>query len=372
MKKTLIALAAAAAAGGAFAQSTVTLSGVVDVGQTYTAKVAPGTANWSIGRGNNNRLAFSVSEDLGGGVTALGNAQMRFEPSTGNAETSGGVQRPLFQGETRIGLRSGIGTIMFGRGLTALQAPNGAADPFGVTTVAGSIYAAGFVTDYAAGGEGRIDTGIFYTSPSVSGLTLSVSLSPRKIVSGGVASKTHQSLNALYAAGPLSVGLGNERNRANDSITQFYGTYNLGVATVHFSTARVSGGTAADRALVGAVPAPGVTTTANGAFIPSGATGGSIVAADGKIRNNAIGAVIPVSQALSARLGYSSWNGNGAPGQLRDSKMGAGLRYSLSKRTYIYTDAANWSRKNQTGAATNDALNNTRQTAFDFGFAHSF
>jgi len=362
MKKTLLALAAATVAGGAFAQSTVTLSGVVDLAASYTAKVAPGAANWGVGRQNNNRLAFAVSEDLGGGMRAFGNAQIRFEPGTGNAETSGGQQRPLFQGETRIGLAGGFGTVMLGRGLGPVSGPNGGyADPWGVTTVAGNVYAAGFLADYAAGGEGRIDRAIWYTTPSIAGLSISATYSPVKLTTAGV-SKTFQGLNALYNAGALGVGIGQERNRGGDSITNLYGTYDLGVAKLHFSTARISGGTAAEQAAGGAVSAFGNPP-------PSGPVGTVKVAADGTIRNNALGLTVPMG-AASVRVGYSSWNGSGAPGQVRDSKVGAGIRYGLSKRTYVYSDMANWTRKNNTG--TNDSNNATRQTAFDLGVAHSF
>jgi len=362
MKKTLIALAAVAATGAAFAQSTVTISGILDVGVRNTSKVAAGAAKLGLTAGNNNRVAFGVSEDLGGGLKALANAQMRFDPATGTTEAANG--RPLFQGETRVGLAGGFGTVMLGRGLTALQLPNGGnSDPWGVTTVGGSVYAAGFATDYAAGGEGRIDGALFYTSPSFNGLTLSASMSPRKIVTAGVASKTHQSINGTYAAGNLVVGLGNERNRANDTITQVYGNYNLGVAKVFASSATIKGGSIAEKAAAGTfAAAASAVNSGNGAVGP--------VAAGGKIDNWTIGATVPMG-AATIRAGYSVWNGNGAPGQLDDNKFGLGVKYDLSKRTFIYTDVATQTRKNNTGTAA-DGKDNTKVNSFDLGVAHSF
>lgn len=363
MKKTLIALAAVAATGAAFAQSTVTISGVLDVGVKNVSKVAAGTAKTSVAAGNNNRIAFGVTEDLGGGMKALANAQMRFDPTTGTPEAA--AARPLFQGETRVGLTGGFGTVMLGRGLTALQLPNGGnSDPWGVTTVAGSVYAAGFATDYAAGGEGRIDQGIWYTSPSFGGFTVSGSFSPRKVVTGGVGSKAPLSLNALYANGPLVVGLGNEENRAGDQITQVYGNYDLGAAKVFASYATVKGGTAAERALAGTfAAASSAVNSGNGAVGP--------VAVDGKIKNWTIGATAPLSAAATLRVGYSQWNGNGAAGQKDDNKFGLGVKYDLSKRTFIYTDVASQTRKNNTGTAA-DGKDNTKVTSFDLGVAHSF
>jgi predicted porin len=379
MKKTLIALAAVAATGAAFAQSTVTLSGVLDVGVKNVNQVKPGAATTSVGSGNNNRLAFSVSEDLGGGMKAIANAQMRFDPTTGTPEAA--AARPLFQGETRVGLTGGFGTVMLGRGLTALQAPNGGnSDPFGVSTVAGSVYAAGFATDYAAGGEGRIDQAVWYTAPSFGGVTVSGSFSPRKLVaagsaatadSGGVqgtnavtaitSTKTHMSLNALYANGPLVAALGYEQNRVGDKITQVYGNYDLGVAKLFASYATVKGGTAADRA--------GVTFAAASSAVNTGSST-SQVAADGKIKNWTVGAVVPMG-ALSIRGGYSQWNGNGAAGQKDDNKLGLGVKYDLSKRTYVYSDVASQTRKNNSFNADN-SKSNTKVTSFDVGVAHSF
>jgi len=360
MKKTLVALAALAATG-AYAQ--VTLSGLMDVGVTNTSRVAPGSSTTSVARGNNNRLTFAASENMEGGLKATATAQLRFDPQTGIAGESG--TRPVFQGETRVGLSGGFGTIQLGRGLTALQLPNGGhSDPWGVTTVAGSVYAAGFATDYAAGGEGRIDTAVFYTSPSISGLTASFSWSPKKLNNGGTitSDNTHSAINFLYANGPLVAGLGSETNRVGDSILQIYGNYDLGVAKIFLSNATVKGGTAADRA--------NVTFSAPSAGVPSGGAA-TQVAALGKINNSTIGATIPMG-ATSWRVGYSSWNGTGAAGQQTDSKFGLGVRYDLSKRTYIYADVANQTRKNNAAATGNPSTDNTVLTSTDLGIAHSF
>jgi len=365
MKKSLIALAALATVSGA-SMAQVTLAGVMDLGVRYTSAVGSSVSKVSLNDGDAARLIFSANEDLGGGMRALANAQLRFDPTTGFNQGAGA--RPLFQGETRVGLSGGFGTVMLGRGISALQVPNGGnADPWGVTTIAGSVYASGFATDYGAGGEGRIDRGIFYTSPNISGLTLSASTSPFKVTGSTVAgatgaSKTHYSVAAVYAAGPLVIGLGTEQNRAADTLTQVFGNYNAGVARIFFSTARISGGTTAEQANAG-------TFNASAAAVPGQS---SRVAADGTISNHTIGATIPMG-ALSYRVGYSTWNGTGASTQKNDSKLGLGLRYDLSKRTYVYSDLAQTSRKNNSGSvsATSNTAN-TKNNQFDLGIRHSF
>jgi predicted porin len=388
MKKTLIALAALAATT-AFAQSTVTINGVLDVGVRNTSKVAAGAAKLSATSGNNNRIGFGVVEDLGGGLKATANAEMRFDPTTGNPEAGRGeaTGRPLFQGQTRVGLMGGFGTVMLGRGLTALQLANGGnSDPWGVTTAAGSVYAAGFATDYAAGGEGRIDQGIWYTSPTMGGFTLSATMSPRKIVTAAVAaapavadaggvqgtnavtasaggvSKTSQSINLTYAAGPLVIGVGNERNRANDTITQVYGNYNMGVAKLFASYATIEGGTAEEQRFGG--------TFAAAASAVNTGTAPRQVAAGGEIKNWTVGATVPMG-AATIRVGYSGWNGSGAVGQQDDTKFGLGVKYDLSKRTFIYSNIAQQTRKNFTGTAA-AGRDNTSVQLFDLGVGHSF
>jgi len=390
MKKSLIALAALATVSGA-SMAQVTLAGVMDLGVRYTSAVGSTVSKVSLADADAARLIFSANEDLGGGLRAMVNAQLRFDPTTGYSQgrsvtTNGSANlpaaqvggtvlssventaRPLFQGETRVGLSGGFGTVMLGRGISALQLPNGGnSDPWGVTTVAGSVYAAGFATDYSAGGEGRIDRGFWYTSPNISGLTLSASLSPFKVTGSALpgatgASKTHYSVAAVYSAGPLVVGLGTEQNRAADTLTQLFGNYNAGVARIFFSTSRVNGGTAAERANAG-------TFSAAASAVP-GQSGH--VAADGAISNHTIGATIPMG-ALSYRVGYSTWNGTGASTQKTDSKLGLGVRYDLSKRTYVYSDLAQTSRKNNTGSVTatgNTA--NTKNNQFDLGIRHAF
>ncbi len=371
----------------------MTITGILDVGVKNVTKAATGVSKLSVGSGNNNRIAFGVTEDLGGGMKAMANAQMRFDPATGNPEAAGA--RPLFQGETRIGVSGGFGTVMLGRGLSALQAPNGGnSDPWGVSTVAGSVYAAGFATDYAAGGEGRIDQGLWYTSPSFGGVTLSVSYSPRKIVTtavtgvaavpqsqlgvapftftpavaavaakaGGV-SKTHQSINLMYADGPLVVGIGSEQNRAADTLTQIYGNYNLTMAKLFASYAVVKGGSAAEQALGG-------TFAAAASAVNSGLGAVGPVAAGREIKNWTVGASMPFG-ATTLRVGYSGWNGNGAVGQKDDTKLGVGVKYDLSKRTYMYSDLALQTRKNNTGTAA-DGKDNSKLGSFDLGVAHSF
>ncbi len=77
MRKSLAALAALAATGAAFAQSSVTLFGVVDAGVSYQSATARDAvtglsskqSQWSLANSgyNSSRIGFRGTEDLGGG-----------------------------------------------------------------------------------------------------------------------------------------------------------------------------------------------------------------------------------------------------------------------------------------------------------------
>lgn len=83
MKKSLIALAALAAATGASAQSTVTISGFLNGSfDMFSISNAHSTRLGNKGENrvsdNSSRIIFSMSEGLGGGLTAVGQFDLRF------------------------------------------------------------------------------------------------------------------------------------------------------------------------------------------------------------------------------------------------------------------------------------------------------
>ena len=392
MKKTLVALAALAVTS-AFAQSSVTISGVADVGIQYsnTRKenqfVAPATPatpfalatnagapfngnavnSVAIDRGNNNRIIFSGVEDLGGGLAATFAFQMRFEPKNGNVESNG---RPLFQGETTVGLRGGFGALKLGRWLPANQQLNGGTiDPWGVTTVATLPYAAGFATSPGdAGGEGRIGSAIFYSTPSFGGFAGHLTLGSAK----GATGKIYQSLAGSYNNGPINAMIGYERNVQGDTLANLGANYDLGVAKIYAGYGRANGGSTADRA-GGAFNAVASTAFIGGLNNGTAATTGQgQVAVNGTVTSASIGAKIPLG-AATILVGYGRVSGDvvGAVRTDADHKIGLGVNYALSKRTSVYSDIAGVTNRK---VLSNGVAGTTgaRSTQFDVGIAHSF
>ncbi len=330
MKKTLIALAAVAATGAAFAQSTVTLSGTVDVGISNPIGAAKARVDQSANGAN--QIVFSGSEDLGGGLKANFRLAQRFSPESGMNDGSA-ANRPTFQGESTVGLSGGFGAIKVGRSLTALQGPVNSTDPWG-TLQQGSVavLTTGYATDIdnnpgsTGGGLGRTDA-VNYTTPSFNGFTASISLGLKDSQSSGsvvTGAKNLTSLWASYANGPVMVGAGTEQNRTGDKVTAILATYDLGVAKIGAGYGVVD-------------------TVAS--------------AADRKSYNIMVTAPFG---AVTLKAGYGQSKLDGATASVK--KTGIGADYAMSKRTTLYTSYG------RDAAWTTD----TTKTGFDFGIRHNF
>ncbi|RDT01126.1 porin, partial [Burkholderia contaminans] len=85
MKKTLTALAVTATfATPVFAQSSVTLYGVIDEGLNYTNNVGTGHVyEMASGYAQGSRWGLKGSEDLGGGMKAIFQIEDGFDVNTG-------------------------------------------------------------------------------------------------------------------------------------------------------------------------------------------------------------------------------------------------------------------------------------------------
>jgi len=163
MKKTLVAVAALAAATGAMAQ--VTISGFIDQAynteRTTTAAGASSTVRYV---GNNaigqDALGFAVSEDLGNGITAFGaiNFIMNTTTSLGSVRMDNG---------SGAGLKGAFGTVGFAQGYSLVWKTTAASDASGWGTGVGNVHGVG------VGGIGS--NAIYYNLPEIMpGLSVSV------------------------------------------------------------------------------------------------------------------------------------------------------------------------------------------------------
>jgi len=222
MKKTLVALAAVAATGTAFAAghaapaSSVTLYGLLDAGvisldkptATNGAVGAAGTTGGSLTGASDSALASSVwgmrgTEAIGGGLTGVFNVEGDIDTRSGVFNAAGMFRRASF-----VGVSGGFGEVTFGLRLNPFigafrTGEVMASNSLGVSTLVG-IGAADFFTKNS----------IHYTSPSMGGLTVRAQYGfGNKAGSGDDGSM--MAASAIYSAGPLVAGVGFQDRQAN-------------------------------------------------------------------------------------------------------------------------------------------------------------
>lgn len=249
-------------------------------------------------RGYNNWIGFKGAQDMGGGVATVFDLQARFNPDTGRQERSG----TFWQGETTVGVRTAaLGTLRLGRALSPLWRGVWAFEPWGNSGFNASL--AGYQTGaYSSDGVNdaalefadvsRIANGIFYTSPTFSGLTVDVAGSVER--SGNADART-MGASLDYVRGAFHGMLALERNAAQDRIAFLGAAFRVGRATLMGSYTR--------------------------ARIADAGTGRSMVLAG----TYAFG-------ANTLRVGYGR-NTAGDTG-----KLGVGIVHALSGRTSLYAD----------------------------------
>ena len=379
MKKTLIALATlAAATGTAFAQSSVTIGGTLEIAPISTGKVTTGVPG-ALTTVKSNRtsspttwstsvLTVSGTEDLGGGLKANfllmsgagAGTGAHTTDSTTNAGDSGIGNR-----QRTLGLSGGFGALTLGRFVPAAAAGFHGFTQAGSATLVGSAY--GLSTGNSAAGPNglhtnahnfeRINNVVQYTSPTFSGFTANVAIANNTSDSNaaaalGKADNKQTSIHIGYAAGPLSAGFGTNTLKSSveaaagvaasatafevaavprsstDSKLQWIGaSYNLGVATLGFSNIQRDGSS---------TNAAGVKTTGT------------------DISVNAFGVTVPMGAITLRATAYSGKDNRGA-GNADNAKLSGNqvsAVYALSKRTSIVAATGTNQYKNDGAAST--------------------
>lgn len=255
MKKSLLAVAVAAALpAAAFAQTNVTLSGILKGGLAFTkySDGAAGNGNGTSIDDGSSRFIISGSEDLGGGMRGIFMIDTRFR-----VEEGGGT---LASGNTFVGLAGnwgsfrmgrldtyyGFGTDEHGARATALQASN-----------ISILSWVGGVGTPAIAAATRINNVLRYDLPAMGGFSggLTYSSAPfgndGAIGNGPSGSSLNKgqawSIDGAYSGGPWTVGAaywdakyegngsgapGAAPDGAGQKSWRLYGSWNFGVAKV--------------------------------------------------------------------------------------------------------------------------------------------
>jgi hypothetical protein len=253
MKKTLVAIAALAAVS-AFAQSSVSIDGVVNYGVKYAVTKAATTDGW---KGDRNAINFKVVEDMGAGNKFGATLQMRYNPANAGASSTyvnsatGNLGDNLFE-QSKFQFDTNYGQVAVGRFTNA----QGVADlhPF---------EDAGQSTASHQAINGRHSGQIQLTTPSFMGAklwALGAKATSNKYLGGGTGAgyvatsdlsnvavgtgtknvstyanpdAAHRDLSAIgidYNAGPLYVHVNSMTDLTNTKSTKIGATYDLGYA----------------------------------------------------------------------------------------------------------------------------------------------
>jgi len=328
MKKSLIALAAVAAASASFAQSSVTVFGIVDAAvQVANGTVADKTSLVNSGY-NSSRIGFRGVEDLGGGLKATFWLEGALSNDDGNAS---GLN---FQRRSLVGLEGGFGKIELGREYTPHFWNQTVYDPFG-TNGAGTSAA----LNTTAGGSTTVRTNnaVNYVTPAFGGFTLQLQTAFGEAASNAAAPDAGN-MNAArlaYANGPLTFAVATGKTNVSSGVditsTNVGASYDLGVV-------KLMGASIEDKK-TGATTQKGYVA---GLTAPLGA---------GTVR-------FAVSETKA--------------GEAKGAKTAVGYVYGLSKRTDLYTTYANTKYSGGAGATDTLAGTNGKVNAFEAGVKHSF
>jgi GBP family porin len=216
MKKSLIALAVLGAmSSAAFAQSSVTIYGIVDIGLNWNKQgtLLPGAtattqeSGFSVDSGNQSgsRLGFRGSEALGRNWNAVFTLEAGYDLDTGMSGQSG----RLFGRQAYAGLQhSAFGTFALGR-FAAPSSGTGDFDLFGKVDPFGTGFSPiGLQATFIPANSQRFDNGVLWASPSWAGFKFAAMYSTNINGADTTPSGTNTSafdISAQWSWGPLFV-----------------------------------------------------------------------------------------------------------------------------------------------------------------------
>ncbi len=352
---------AALAATSAFAQSSVTIDGIVDAGyQSINYKGDDNTQKGIAGNGSStSQVNFRGSEDLGGGLNAefrvetdwnmvsnMANAGTASSTNATTAASSINSSAGTFgNGELRVGLAdSKFGRLDVGAVNYNTLTTYGTGQPFG--TAIGSGFRNMFINDGQATSQVRAENSVKYVSPSFSGLTVSLYKSAKQSQASNSTPSSSATNGLNPQANAFSTALG-----AYDQIgtTEVGANYTNGPLTVSYSALKQ------DSTGIGAASSTGAATT--GANLKVNTLGANyalnsqikLFALYQEVKNDLTGATTKVDRAattVSATYTTGNWVLMAQTGSLKadagtytgnKSKLtGLGADYNLSKRTAVY------------------------------------
>jgi predicted porin len=226
MQKKIIALALAGMSSVAFAQSSVTISGLFDAGLVQSSGDTGTNSSWNAGFNNTgtSQITFAATEQLGNGMSAgvvletdvRGSATTNGGTAMGaNGAAVGGFQHYVFVGKAGIGeLSLGQRTNMITTSLVTVQpfsTAMGGGDGGGFNRTRGGGFEA-YGTWVATGRDVRPEGSAHFRSANWSGFSFGVDFKPtNSSVGETTASSGYFGIGVNYKNGPLNLTLSDSK-----------------------------------------------------------------------------------------------------------------------------------------------------------------
>jgi predicted porin len=219
MKKNIIALAVLSACmTSAFAQSNVTIYGVVDAGLSHVTNSGPVGDRSAVDAGmlQTSRWGFRGVEDLGNGLKARFGLEGTLFNDNGAAGVATGTPSTtsLFDREATVGLFGKFGSIDLGRQNLLGIGSVGLADPMGISfagtnpnVLFSALNHAGVYGTFGANNGGsalRQSNSIKYVSPTFGGFGFGLMRAFGE-QSGGIQRGSYQGISAFFNEGPIGL-----------------------------------------------------------------------------------------------------------------------------------------------------------------------
>ena len=351
MKKSLIALAVLAASGATFAQSTVTIYGLLDANINSTKSGNVTNTNIDSGGIQTSRFGLKGSEDLGGGLKANFKLESGFGIDTGRASSytnpyTGAPSASVFSRQSWVGVSGGCGEIQLGKMWTPYDDLTGGGSSLFYSNILSPVST---TFSSAQSYNDRPGNSIYYATPSFGGFSAAAmySLGENKTATQGAGNIT--SFRVGYEGGPVAVGLGYQTEKVNGSattakFTQVNASYDLGVAKLLGVYGNVKDA------------ANGLN---NGVFTP-------------KTNEYQIGVDVPLG-AVTLSAGYATSKDTGLAilragggSEIKRTAFALGALYALSKRTNLYAGLNNTKITGQNAAGDN------KINVYALGVRHTF
>jgi predicted porin len=403
--KVLAGLIGACCGAPVFAQSNVTMYGILDAG-IQVSRFGNGTqTNLVSGIADGSRLGFKGMEDLGGGYRAIFNLEMRVEADTGgnspgylvtptqNVPLTEGLPAAVaaklgptilgarvnsnnaaFDRQAYVGLVTPMGTISLGRQYSPSYEVAYKMDTF-ETGSAGALITGimnGTGGIYTAAAAGRVNKSLQYRFQARNGIGGSVMVGLAGDASTGSAnmSKRYWGTNVTYRADGLDVGAAystetDQNGKKSLTSTTVGGSYTMGNARLFAGYHRSKN----DNTVLVPLMTPLI-----------GAANAEIIGNNAKMNADIYTVGMQYRIGAGRILGVVSHNNDKKASNSDATLVALGYIYDLSKRTDVYTTVGHIANKNHSqrtpGAAGYfsgfSSAPGQGATAYQFGVRHRF